>query len=157
MLNWNLNPESRPLFCALEQRLRNELATGVADVCSTFHHTVLCFCLKFCFRFVDLNEPYVQMNANNFNEGQVDYLACMGRPERYARSISDRRDNDVVQASSLGDSKFCFSCVVYETAVPAYLPMKPILGSHAFNTQDGESAVSNPSYCSCGDVGEAKL
>lgn len=49
------------------------------------------------------------------------------------------------------------SLFVYEAAGPAYLPMKTILGNHVFNARDVDNAVSNPSYGTCEDVGEAKL
>lgn len=34
--------------------------------------------------YIDLNEQYVEMNANNFNHGQTDYLILMGPPEEFA-------------------------------------------------------------------------
>lgn len=60
---WGANPESRPLFDALENSISKLLENGVADL------------------YIDLNEPYLKSNVSNFNSGQTDYLALMGPPE----------------------------------------------------------------------------
>lgn len=60
---WCTNPESRPLFDSLEKSISKLLENGVAE------------------HYIDLNEPYLQSNITNFNEGQTDYLALMGSPD----------------------------------------------------------------------------
>lgn len=63
---WSANPESRPLFSELEKRLGNLLENGVAE------------------HYIDLNQPYLQMNVDQFSNGQTDYLSCMAAPEGVA-------------------------------------------------------------------------
>lgn len=63
---WSANPESRPLFSDLEKRIGKLLEKGVAE------------------HYLDLNEPYLQMNADQFTGGQTDYLAFMASPEEAA-------------------------------------------------------------------------
>lgn len=60
---WSLAPQSRPLFPALEERLRGLLHSGVAE------------------HYIDLNEPYLQMNAEQFSNDAVDYLPSMASPD----------------------------------------------------------------------------
>lgn len=60
---WCANAESRPLFDSLEKSISKLLENGVAE------------------HYIDLNEPYLQSNITNFNEGQTDYLALMGSPD----------------------------------------------------------------------------
>lgn len=60
---WYANPESRPLFDSLEKSIGKLLESGVAE------------------HYIDLNEPYLQSNITNLNEGQTDYLALMGSPD----------------------------------------------------------------------------
>lgn len=63
---WSLNPESRPLFSDLEKHLGRLLEKGVAE------------------HYIDLNEPYLQMNVDQFATRPVDYLAAMAAPEGIA-------------------------------------------------------------------------
>lgn len=60
---WSANPESRPLFDNLEKRLGKLMENGVAE------------------HYLDLNEPYMQINTNNYQDGHTDYLAMLGTPE----------------------------------------------------------------------------
>lgn len=60
---WCANPESRPLFQSLEKSIGKLLENGVAE------------------HYIDLNEPYLKSNVNNFEEGHVDYLSCMAAPD----------------------------------------------------------------------------
>lgn len=60
---WCANPESRPLFDSLEKSISKLLESGVAE------------------HYIDLNEPYLQSNISNMNEGHTDYLALMGSPD----------------------------------------------------------------------------
>ena len=60
---WSANPESRPLFSDLEKCLGRLLENGVAE------------------HYIDLNEPYLQMNVDLFTNGQTDYLSLMSAPD----------------------------------------------------------------------------
>lgn len=48
--------------------------------------------LEFLFvlqHYIDLNEPYLQVNTDNFKQGQTDYLSFMGPPDAIAPAIPD--------------------------------------------------------------------
>lgn len=66
---WSANATSRPDFGELTKSLGKLLENGVAE------------------HYIDLNEPYVQVNANNFSDGQTDYLSMMAVPECQAPAI----------------------------------------------------------------------
>lgn len=122
---WNFNPESRPLFQALEGRFRKLLDVGVAQVLTINRFFILVF-VALLFRFglqyyIDLNDHYVQMNNSNLTEGQTDYLSYMVQPDVMAPSV------------------------------PSYLPMKPILGSNECRTECVNDTVCNPGYVASGE------
>lgn len=102
LLCWNANPGSRPSFNALEKRLGKLLDRKVAEVCSSENMRPLCMSATY-FRFllqhfVELNQPYVQMNANNLRQGQTDFLSIMSAPSGITLARSDTADN-VLQPS----------------------------------------------------------
>ncbi|XP_037051566.1 vascular endothelial growth factor receptor 1 isoform X6 [Bradysia coprophila] len=109
---WNANPESRPLFNALEKRLGKLLENGVAE------------------HYIDLNEPYLQMNTDNFKQGHTDYLSIMGPPEGIAPAIPDYVNSPV--NSSLD-------------AVPDYLAMSPKTGNAAPISPTIRNNLNHPS------------
>lgn len=92
---WSANPESRPLFDNLEKRLGRLLENGVAE------------------HYLDLNEPYMQMNANNYTDGRTDYLAALATPEYPAPPVPQNYVNGHVMSTN-DNSK-----------VPDYLTMSP--------------------------------
>ncbi|KPU73300.1 uncharacterized protein Dana_GF15270, isoform B [Drosophila ananassae] len=65
---WRKNPESRPLFNALEKRFANMLGEDVAN------------------HYLDLNNPYMQSNLEYMKKQETDYLALMGSPDEVAPS-----------------------------------------------------------------------
>ncbi|KAH8325621.1 hypothetical protein KR067_002519 [Drosophila pandora] len=65
---WRKNPESRPLFNALEKRFANMLNEDVAN------------------HYLDLNNPYMQSNLEYMKKQETDYLALMGSPDEVAPS-----------------------------------------------------------------------
>lgn len=60
---WRVNPESRPLFEELEMSISQFLENDMAE------------------HYVNLNEPYLEANVNNYKQGKTDYIALMGAPE----------------------------------------------------------------------------
>ncbi|KAJ6633342.1 Platelet-derived growth factor receptor alpha, partial [Pseudolycoriella hygida] len=100
---WNANPESRPLFNALEKRLGKLLESGVAE------------------HYIDLNEPYLQINTDSFKQGQTDYLSFMGPPEGVAPSIPNYVNSSMKPSAN---------------AVPDYLQVDSKSGSATYNTRD---------------------
>lgn len=44
--------------------------------------------------YIDLNEQYVRMNANNFKQAETDYSVLMGPPETVAPSVHDSPNLD---------------------------------------------------------------
>lgn len=66
---WRVRPESRPRFYHLVKSLGDLLESGVAE------------------HYINLNEPYVRMNPNNFAKGQTDYLALMASPDSPAPPV----------------------------------------------------------------------
>lgn len=74
---WSANPESRPSFEELTKNLSKLMENGVAD------------------HYIDLNEPYLKVNATNISDGQTDYLAMMAVPECQAPPIPLYVNGDV--------------------------------------------------------------
>ncbi|XP_040163745.1 vascular endothelial growth factor receptor 2 isoform X2 [Anopheles arabiensis] len=67
MLNcWNVKPDSRPSFKDLKSRFNAMLPDDMRD------------------HYLELNEPYLQMNAEKMERGDTDYLANLGPPEEPA-------------------------------------------------------------------------
>ncbi|XP_050076574.1 vascular endothelial growth factor receptor 1 isoform X3 [Anopheles maculipalpis] len=67
MLNcWNVKPDSRPSFKDLKSRFNAMLPDEMRD------------------HYLELNEPYLQMNAEKVERGDTDYLANLGPPEEPA-------------------------------------------------------------------------
>ncbi|XP_053666437.1 vascular endothelial growth factor receptor 1 [Anopheles marshallii] len=67
MLNcWNVKPDSRPSFKDLKSRFNAMLPDEMRD------------------HYLELNEPYLQMNAEKQERGDTDYLANLGPPEELA-------------------------------------------------------------------------
>lgn len=60
---WRVNPESRPLFEELETSISQFMENDMAEY------------------YVNLNEPYLEANVNNYKHGKTDYIALMGAPE----------------------------------------------------------------------------
>lgn len=60
---WRVNPESRPIFEELEMSISKFLDDDMAE------------------RYIDMNEPYLEANVNNYKHGKTDYIALMGAPE----------------------------------------------------------------------------
>lgn len=95
---WNLNPESRPTFFALEDRLGKLLENGVVEVYSklTLPHYYLVVpyvIIDSLQHYINLNQQYVEMNANNSKEGKTDYLALMKTPSEIAPSVPNYVDS----------------------------------------------------------------
>ncbi|XP_049549466.1 vascular endothelial growth factor receptor 1-like [Anopheles darlingi] len=67
MLNcWNVKPDSRPTFQDLKSRFNAMLPDEMRD------------------HYMELNEPYLAMNAEKIERGETDYLANLGPPEELA-------------------------------------------------------------------------
>uniref|UniRef100_A0A182JHL4 receptor protein-tyrosine kinase n=1 Tax=Anopheles atroparvus TaxID=41427 RepID=A0A182JHL4_ANOAO len=67
MLNcWNVKPDSRPSFKDLKSRFNAMLPEEMQD------------------HYMELNEPYLKMNAEKVERGDTDYLANLGPPEELA-------------------------------------------------------------------------
>uniref|UniRef100_A0A182Q009 Vascular endothelial growth factor receptor 1 n=1 Tax=Anopheles farauti TaxID=69004 RepID=A0A182Q009_9DIPT len=67
MLNcWNVKPDSRPSFKDLKSRFNAMLPDELRD------------------HYLELNEPYLQMNAEKVERGETDYLVNLGPPEEPA-------------------------------------------------------------------------
>ncbi|XP_049549465.1 vascular endothelial growth factor receptor 1-like isoform X4 [Anopheles darlingi] len=111
MLNcWNVKPDSRPTFQDLKSRFNAMLPDEMRD------------------HYMELNEPYLAMNAEKIERGETDYLANLGPPEELAPSapnyvngiilplppISEiRKDKDYLKMSGAksdsDDSQFDFA------------------------------------------------
>lgn len=63
---WSVNPESRPPFSELE-RLFGDLLEEEEST-----------------HYIGLNEPYLRINAQQYRNGETDYLALMGVPRGIA-------------------------------------------------------------------------
>ncbi|XP_059619407.1 vascular endothelial growth factor receptor 1 isoform X2 [Phlebotomus argentipes] len=111
---WCANPESRPLFSDLETRLSNMLQESVRS------------------HYVDLNEPYLQMNSEYLRTGQKDYLAMLGPPDKAAPPVPTYVNRDVMyEAPPPPDSSSA-----------SYLQMSPKSGSVAFSARPSTSKHS---------------
>ncbi|XP_058451061.1 vascular endothelial growth factor receptor 1 isoform X2 [Malaya genurostris] len=67
MLNcWNVKPDTRPSFKDLKSRFNAMLPEELRD------------------HYIDLNEPYLAMNAEKEQRGEPDYLTSLGPPEDQA-------------------------------------------------------------------------
>ncbi|XP_062547592.1 vascular endothelial growth factor receptor 1-like isoform X3 [Armigeres subalbatus] len=107
MLNcWNVKPDSRPTFKDLKSRFNAMLPEEMRN------------------HYVDLNEPYLAMNAEKEQRGEPDYLASLGPPEEQAPKappnyvngiilplppISDKPDYLQMTKSDSDDSHFDFA------------------------------------------------
>lgn len=94
---WSAHPESRPLFDNLVKSLGKLLENGVAE------------------HYIDLNEPYLQVNTTNYAEGQTDYLALMAPPDCPAPPVPQYVNTGIQQ-------------VAPAVSLPNYLPMSPTNG-----------------------------
>ncbi|KAJ6629276.1 Vascular endothelial growth factor receptor 1 [Pseudolycoriella hygida] len=81
---WSRDPESRPLFNILEEKLRKVMDNEVAQY------------------YVNLNEQYVQINAYNARQGEFDYITIMGgpAPEGYLPMKPIIRNNESAAGTS---------------------------------------------------------
>lgn len=95
---WSAHPESRPLFDNLVKSLGKLLETGVAE------------------HYIDLNEPYLQMNVSNLAEGQTDYLALMAAPDCPAPPVPQYVNANIQQ-------------VALAASLPDYMTMSPTINS----------------------------
>lgn len=75
---WRVNPESRPLFDELEKSISVYLESDMVE------------------HYIDLNEPYLEANINNINEGKTDYIAMMGAPDFYAPQMPNYVNTSIV-------------------------------------------------------------
>nr|XP_029719637.1 vascular endothelial growth factor receptor 1-like isoform X2 [Aedes albopictus] len=107
MLNcWNVKPDSRPSFKDLKSRFNAMLPEEMRN------------------HYIDLNEPYLAMNAEKEQRGEPDYLASLGPPEEQAPKappnyvngiilplppISDKPDYLQMTKSDSDDSHFDFA------------------------------------------------
>ncbi|ETN67434.1 hypothetical protein AND_000752 [Anopheles darlingi] len=92
MLNcWNVKPDSRPTFQDLKSRFNAMLPDEMRDVSSnaaicrisSITHANDLIALQ---HYMELNEPYLAMNAEKIERGETDYLANLGPPEELAPS-----------------------------------------------------------------------
>ncbi|GAB0098867.1 vascular endothelial growth factor receptor 1 [Sergentomyia squamirostris] len=112
---WCANPESRPLFSDLEKRLSSMLQESVKN------------------HYVDLNEPYLQMNTEYLKTGTKDYLSMLGPPEKFAPPVPTYVNRDVIREMPSDSSS------------PAYLQMSPKSGSVVFNARPSTSTAKQHS------------
>lgn len=77
---WKFLPESRPLFEELVERL----ATLIGNDSTQY--------------YIDLNEPYLKMNANFYEDGQIDNAALLTTPNYTAPAppVADEIEIDCV-------------------------------------------------------------
>ncbi|XP_058815149.1 vascular endothelial growth factor receptor 1 isoform X2 [Topomyia yanbarensis] len=79
MLNcWNVKPDTRPSFKDLKSRFNAMLPEELRD------------------HYIDLNEPYLAMNAEKEQRGDPDYLASLGPPEEQAPSAPPNYVNGII-------------------------------------------------------------
>uniref|UniRef100_W4VRJ9 Protein tyrosine kinase n=1 Tax=Corethrella appendiculata TaxID=1370023 RepID=W4VRJ9_9DIPT len=70
MLNcWNVKPDSRPSFKELKYRFEAMLPDEIKN------------------HYIDLNQPYLAMNDEQKDNGEIDYLAALGPPDEFAPKI----------------------------------------------------------------------
>uniref|UniRef100_A0A1L8DJT8 Protein tyrosine kinase n=2 Tax=Nyssomyia neivai TaxID=330878 RepID=A0A1L8DJT8_9DIPT len=113
---WCANPESRPLFSDLEKRLSSMLQESVKN------------------HYVDLNEPYLQMNNEYMHTGQKDYLSMLGPPESFAPPVPTYVNRDVMHDVPAPDATSA-----------SYLQMSPKSGSVAFSARPSTSTAKHHS------------
>ncbi|XP_055681384.1 platelet-derived growth factor receptor alpha-like isoform X2 [Lutzomyia longipalpis] len=112
---WCANPESRPLFSDLEKRLSSMLQESVKN------------------HYLDLNEPYLQMNSEYQRTGQRDYLSMLGPPESFAPPVPNYVNRDVMHDQAPDASS------------ASYLQMSPKSGSVAFSARPSTSTAKHHS------------
>ncbi|XP_021702029.1 vascular endothelial growth factor receptor 1 isoform X3 [Aedes aegypti] len=79
MLNcWNVKPDSRPSFKDLKSRFNAMLPEEMRN------------------HYIDLNEPYLAMNAEKDQRGEPDYLASLGPPEGQAPKAPPNYVNGII-------------------------------------------------------------
>ncbi|XP_055301547.1 uncharacterized protein LOC129568055 [Sitodiplosis mosellana] len=66
---WCVDPEKRPKFSDLETSISKIIEETKSEY------------------YIELNEPYLEANANRFNSGETDYLAILGSPDSQAPSV----------------------------------------------------------------------
>ncbi|XP_070496401.1 vascular endothelial growth factor receptor kdr-like isoform X5 [Chironomus tepperi] len=109
MLNcWNAKPESRPLFNELERKLSSFMMDSVKD------------------HYLDLNEPYMQANMDNYKKGVRDYLTSISIPEEEAPTPPLAQEENFYVNNSAPD--------VNAPSTPDYLSMSPKSGVVKFNS-----------------------
>lgn len=72
---WHVKPETRPSFSTLEHRLARILGQERSE------------------QYVELNRPYLRMNANRFGIGETDYLAPIGAASPPPLALTSRYVN----------------------------------------------------------------
>lgn len=88
--------------------------------------------------YVDLNEPYLQINADLFNESNKDYLAVLGPPDHLAPPVPLPHTYVNGIQSMLNDSE--------ELQTPNYLHMSPASGHVAYTPQSDKQNIDNFEY-----------
>ncbi|XP_049938110.1 vascular endothelial growth factor receptor 1-like isoform X3 [Schistocerca serialis cubense] len=76
---WHLNPNKRPSFTELSERIGNMLEDSVKK------------------HYIDLNDPYIDMNSEWMQNTQSDYLSMMSAPT-YGNLVSPIEDNDYINS-----------------------------------------------------------
>lgn len=76
---WHLNPNKRPSFTELSERMGNMLEESVRK------------------HYIDLNDPYMDMNSEWMQNTQSDYLSMMSAPT-YGNLVSPTEDNDYINS-----------------------------------------------------------
>lgn len=86
---WRASPETRPSFADLAKRLGDMLQDSVKDV-RRIGIVLDGNSYKYIYNlqhYLDLNEPYLQMNTDYFRGGKRDYFSSMGPPETPAPPV----------------------------------------------------------------------
>lgn len=111
---WSASPESRPLFHVLTKNLGQLLEGSVAE------------------HYIDLNEPYLQMNANSTTEGQTDYLALMAVPDAPAPPVPIYVNGTIQPKAANGDGTTEVTKIDIDASMPSIeLPSaRPSLGNN---------------------------
>ncbi|XP_053693410.1 vascular endothelial growth factor receptor 1 isoform X2 [Sabethes cyaneus] len=87
MLNcWNVKPDSRPSFKDLKSRFNAMLPEELRN------------------HYIDLNEPYLAMNAEKEQRGEPDYLASLGPPEEQAPSAPNYVNGIILPLPPISDN-----------------------------------------------------
>lgn len=128
MLNcWATKPESRPLFGELERRLGAFLHDSVKDV--SLHNFFIHFKFEPSLNFqhyLDLNEPYLLANENNYQTGRPDYLTQLSCPTNEAPKPPLAQEENFY-VNSISDPK-------NPPSTPQYLSMSPKSGVVRYNS-----------------------